>query len=210
MLVLYYAPGACSLVAHCALEEAGLTFETRRLDLMAGDQRTPEYLALNPKGRVPALVTPNGLLTESPAILSYIADLNPEAGVLPAAGFARAQALSHLCYFSSTVHGMGFAGAFRPARFTSDEAAFAGVKAKSLDDIAGRYLPELEGLVSGRAWVMDHFTAVDVYLVVFRRWSIRLGLSVDHLPALAAHAARVAARPACAAVIAREGVRLDG
>ena len=73
---LYYAPGACSFASHIALEEVGLRYDTVRLDLAAGDQRKPEYLKINPKGRVPALITDSGILTETPAILAYIAQVS--------------------------------------------------------------------------------------------------------------------------------------
>ncbi|MFM9981822.1 MAG: glutathione S-transferase N-terminal domain-containing protein, partial [Burkholderiales bacterium] len=79
MLKLFYSPGACSLASHIALEEAGAPYELMRLNFKADDQRKPEYLKVNPKGRVPALVTDRGTLTESPAILAYIAQTFPAA-----------------------------------------------------------------------------------------------------------------------------------
>jgi glutathione S-transferase len=83
MLTLFYAPTACSLASHIALEEAQADFEARRVDFAAGEQRSPDYLAINPKGRVPALVTPRGVLTETPAILAFIAQSFPEARLAP-------------------------------------------------------------------------------------------------------------------------------
>ena len=84
MFTLFYAPGACSLASHIALEEIGAPYEAHKLDLAAGDQAKAAYLAVNPRARVPALVTPGGALTESPAILRYLADLYPERALLPA------------------------------------------------------------------------------------------------------------------------------
>ena len=83
MLKLYYAAGTCALASHIALEEAGAEFETVRVDFRSNEQRKPEYLAINPKGRVPALVTEQGMLTETPALLIYIAQAFPRAGLAP-------------------------------------------------------------------------------------------------------------------------------
>src|SRR5215831_19359681 len=80
---LYYAPHTCALASHIALEEAGADYTTERLDFRAEAQRKPEYLAINPKGRVPALVTPRGILTETPALLIYIAQTFPQASLAP-------------------------------------------------------------------------------------------------------------------------------
>ena len=79
MLKLFYAPGACSLASHIALEEAGAAFTTHRIDFKAGEQRSADYLRVNPKGRVPALLTDKGVLTESPVILGYVAQSYPDA-----------------------------------------------------------------------------------------------------------------------------------
>ena len=79
MLKLYYAPGTCALASHIALEEAGAAYTAERLDFKSNQQNSPEYLAINPKGRVPALVTDSGVLTETPAMLAYIAQSFPKA-----------------------------------------------------------------------------------------------------------------------------------
>ena len=83
MLKLFYAVGSCALASHITLEEAGAEYETVRLDFAAGDQRKPEYLKVNPKGRVPALITDSGILTETPAILAYLAQVYPQAKLAP-------------------------------------------------------------------------------------------------------------------------------
>jgi glutathione S-transferase len=105
MLRLYFATGTCALATHIALEEAGAAYEAVRLDFAAQGQRTPEYLALNPKGRVPALVTESGTLTETPALLVYVAQSFPAAELAPLADpFALAQAQEFNSYLCSTVH----------------------------------------------------------------------------------------------------------
>src|SRR6185312_12997439 len=102
---LFYSNGSCSLASHITLEEAGAKFEAVRVDLRAGEQKKPEYLAINPKGKVPALVVDAGVITENPAIMSYVADTHPQAKLLAAPGdFARAKAQEWLAWCASTVH----------------------------------------------------------------------------------------------------------
>ena len=205
---LFYAPGACSLAAHIVLEEIGRPFEAVRLDLAAGDQRKPDYLALNPKGRVPLLVTDHGALTESVAILTHLALSAPEANLLPADAWARAQVLSALAWLSGTVHGQAFASIFRPARFTDDPAAQETVKAKGRGD-AIAHLATMDAMLAGKDWMGGTFSIVDPYFLILRRWAIRIGVDVTAHAHLAAHAERLAARPAAARVLAREGIRID-
>src|SRR6202047_2521160 len=105
MIKLYYAPHTCSLASHIALEEAGAEYSTGRIDFAANEQRTSEYLAINPKGRVPALVTDRGILTESPAMLAFIALSFPQARLAPFDDpFAFAQVQAFNSYLCSTVH----------------------------------------------------------------------------------------------------------
>jgi glutathione S-transferase len=206
---LFYAPGACSLAAHVALEEIGAPFEAVRLNLMEGDQRRPDFLAINPKGLAPALATPAGVLTESVAILVFLADANPGAHLLPADPWMRAQAISFLAWCSGTVHGVAFAGVFRPGRFAADEAVHPVIRASALEAVKG-HLAGIDQRLTGRDWVFDAFSVADLYPLIFRRWGARVGIDMVAYPALLAHADRLAQRPAVARVIAREGIKLDG
>jgi len=104
MYKLYYAPGTCALASHIALEEAGADYSATRLDFKANQQQSPDYLGINPKGRVPALVTDRGILTENPAILAYVAQSAPDKKLMPEDAFAFAQAQSFNSYLCSTVH----------------------------------------------------------------------------------------------------------
>src|ERR1700737_1843913 len=130
MFKLYVAPGTCALASHIALAEAGAPYTTVKLDFKANQQNSPEYLAINPKGRVPSLVTDRGILTETPAMLAYIAQSFPQSKLAPlddAFEFAKAQAFNS--YLSSSVHvapphkGRGY-------RWATDEASFADMKRK--------------------------------------------------------------------------------
>src|SRR5947208_15380562 len=105
MLKLYFAPGTCALASHIALAEAGADYTAERIDFKTNQQQSPEYLAINPKGRVPALVTDRGVLTENPAMLAYIAQTFPKAKLAPLDDpFAFAEVQSINSYLSSTVH----------------------------------------------------------------------------------------------------------
>ena len=123
MLTLYYAPGACSMASHIALGETGTPYERQIVNLAQGEQAKPEYLnGVNPHGKVPALKTDDGMLTENVAILTYLARSFPEAKLLPTDTIGLARALSHMAYLSNTVH-PAFTHIMRPGHFTSDESA---------------------------------------------------------------------------------------
>lgn len=205
---LFYAPGACSLAAHIVLEEVGRPFEAVRLDLAAGDQRKADYLALNPRGRVPLLITDQGSLRESVAILTYLAGLDPSKALLPADPWQRAQALSTLVWQSATVHGQAFASIFRAARFTDDAAAQATVTAKGRAD-AMLHLADMDAMLAGKEWFAGSFSIADPYFMILRRWAIRVGMDVTPFTALTAHAERLAARPSAQRAMEREGIRFD-
>src|SRR3984885_14927174 len=128
MMKLYYATGTCALASHIALEEAGAEYSTVKISFAANEQRSPEYLAINPKGRVPSLVTDRGILTETPAMLAYIAQSFPPAKLAPSDdpyAFAQAQAFNN--YLCATVH-VAHAHKARGARWATDEATFADMK----------------------------------------------------------------------------------
>src|SRR5262249_47926745 len=125
---LYYSPGACSLAPHIALEEAGARYELARVDLAANQQNSPEYLRVNPKARVPALVDGDFILTEAPAILRYIAACHPAAGLWPWDPREEARCAEWLNWLSSTIH-IAFAHVRRAARYATDPRAVEDVSA---------------------------------------------------------------------------------
>src|SRR5882724_8842950 len=130
MLKLFYSPGSCAVASHITLEEAGAQYETVRLDFPAGEQRKPEYLAINPKGRVPALATDRGVLTETPAILAFVAQSFPDARLAPLDDpFAFAEAQAFNSYLCSTVH-VAHAHKHRGYRWADDPAALAEMTRK--------------------------------------------------------------------------------
>ena len=205
---LYYAPGACSLASHIALEESGIPYDTERLILQDGDQRKPEYLKLNPRGRVPTLVVDGKALTENVAILTYVGGGYPNAGLWPKHTWEQAQAVSTMAWLADTVH-PSYGHIVRPARYAEGDDHQEAVKAKGKEVFEG-YLREIDGLLEGRKWIVGkHFTVVDPYLLVFYRWANRQGMPVKGLKHYTRHAQEVMGRPAVAKVMGVEGITLD-
>ena len=203
MLKLFYSPGACSLASHIALEEAGAPYELMRLNFKADDQRKPEYLKVNPKGRVPALVTDRGILTESPAILAYIAQTFPAAKLAPtdAFDFARAQAFnSYLC---STVH-VSHAHRVRGNRWVDDPAALKEMQRKVPETVGAAFALIENGMLEG-PWVMGQdYSICDGYLFTIAQWLEGDGVDLSKLPRVMEHRARMAERPAVKRALEQE------
>jgi glutathione S-transferase len=204
MLTLFYATGTCSLASHIALEDSGAAYEPKRLDFSAGDQRKPEFLAVNPKGRVPALVTDRGIITENPAILLYIAQTNPSANLAPLNDpFALAQLQAFNGYLSSTVH---VAHAHRPrgSRWADDDAALASMKKKVPQNMAECF-DIIENSYFKGPWVMGaDYSICDAYLFTIASWLEADGVDPKKFPKVLDHRNRMADRPAVKKVLARE------
>lgn len=207
---LYYAPGACSLAAHIVLEESGLPFEGRALDLARGDQRSAHYLAVNDRGRVPALVEDGWVLTECAAIMRHVARQVPAKELWPSGLREQAAADEWLGWLACNHH-VAYAHVRRAERYTDDETAFDGIRAKAADTY-GDLCTMTEVRLSHGGWAVgENYTAADAYLLVFWVWGRGPALKFDmagRFPAWTAHARRVAARPAVQAVLAREGLAL--
>lgn len=203
MLKLFYSPGACSLVPHIALEEAGADYEAVRVMLTQGEHLQPEYLAINPHARVPALVTEHGTITENVAILNYIADRFGAAGSVPRGDVYLAGKCNELlAWFSSTVH-ITFALIWRAGRFTDDESLHPAIQEHGRKILVGQF-EEIEALV-GDGWLVgDRFTAADSYALTFYRWGNRISLDMRPYPKWAALNARLLAEPAVQRTIENE------
>ena len=195
MLKLYYAPNTCAIASHIILEEAGAAYEAVRLDFARNDQKSDDYLKVNPKARVPALVTDHGVLTETPAILAYLAQIFPAAKLAPADpwNFARAQAInSYLC---STVH-VAHAHKARGLRWTDDAAAIEAMKKKVPQNMSECFALIEADMFTG-PWVMgEAYGVCDAYLFTIARWLEGDAVDIARFPKVNAHFQRMAARPA--------------
>jgi glutathione S-transferase len=206
MFTLFYAINTCALASHITLQEADADYETVRLDFGSNDQRKPEYLAINPKGRVPALVTDRGILTETPAILAFVAQNFPHSQLAPlddAFAFARVQAFnSYLC---STVH-VAHAHRMRGYRWVdpADTAAISAMQKKVPQTVAECFeLIEREMFVG--PWVMgDSYTICDPYLFTLAQWLQADGVDPRRCPKARDHGQRMLERPAVKIALAEE------
>lgn len=213
---LYYSPGACSLAAHIVLEEIGEPYEIELRSARNGEGTgAPDYLALNPKGRVPALTGVDGsaggasnLLTEAPAILVFLGRGHPAAGLLPADPAAEARCLEWLGWASVDLHGIGYGLLWRAHRFADDPALHGAAVAKGRDTIRVCY-DHIERILSdGRDWaVPGQYTIVDPYLLVFWLWGRSIGLDMKAgWPIWSRLTDKVLARPAVQRALQQEGL----
>ena len=208
MFKLYYAPGTCALATHIVLEEAGAPYEPVLVDFRTQTQRSPEYLAVNPKGRVPALVTEQGTLTETPALLCFVAQCFPAAELAPLSDpFALARVQEFNSYLCSTVH-VAHAHRMRGARWVDDAASIEAMKRKVSSNVTECFaLIELK-LLKG-PWVMgDQYTICDPYLFTIGSWIEDDGVDTTRVPRVIEHRARMLARPAVQRAIAAEGTHI--
>lgn len=210
-LKLFVAPGSCARVPTIALEEIGVAFDTELVRTAAGQQKTPEYLAINPKGKVPVLVIDGVPLSENVAILSWLNRTFPDAGLLPATTdtFEAAQQISDLAFFSGTVHPHVTRVAM-PMKFIADaELSFDIVRAQGIADI-NPVMAMINERLSDRAWWYgETWSIVDAYLF-WTWWRIGvIGYPQEAFPHLIDHAARIQQRPSVARAMAREAANIE-
>ncbi|HEX8240902.1 MAG TPA: glutathione binding-like protein [Allosphingosinicella sp.] len=205
MLRLFYSPGACSLVPHVALEEAGAEFEAVRTAIAEKAHKRPEYLAVNPRGLIPAIEADGRIVTENIAILAWVGHRWPKGGQLPLGDLpALARVFELLSYFATTVHHGGFGPIFRaraagierpPAELAADRERLRGLFA------------ELDGLLAAGPFLLgERYSLADPYPLTFRRWARRLELDVAEHRHWDEHARRMVERPAVRRALAREGL----
>jgi glutathione S-transferase len=204
MLRLFYAPNSCALASHIALVEAGADYETVRLDLDAGDQRKSDYLAVNPNGRVPALMTDGGILTETPAILAFVAQSYPQKRLAPLDDpFAFAQVQAFNSYLCSTLH-IAHAHRMRGYRWADDPAAIAEMQRKVPQSVSECYALVEHKMFKG-PWVMGAaYTICDPYLFTFAQWLEADGVDPARLPKVSEHRRRMSERAQVRKAIAEE------
>jgi glutathione S-transferase len=198
---LYYSPGACSLAPHIVAREAGLSLDLEKVDLANRTTASGRsFLEVNPKGYVPALQVQDGtVMTEVSALIQYLADQAPQAGLIPAAGTPeRYKVLEWIGFISTEIH-KGFGPLWNP---TTPDAVKQATKERLFQRFA-----YLDQQLDGRSYLTgERFTVADAYLFVVVNWTNFHGLSLGDYPNLAAFMERVAARPKVQEALQAEGL----
>lgn len=202
---LFYSPGACSLGIHVLLEEIGKPYEAQQTLLKEGAQFKPEFVALNPKSKVPTLQRDDGsVLTEFPAIAVWLARTNPEKKLLPTDPEGEARTLELMDFAVATMHMQGFSRIFRPVNFAPSEADAEKVAARG-KEIFGKGLDIVNKALDGKEYATGAFSIADAALFYVEFWWA--GRLKEHLPPnCAAHYGRMRARPAVGRVMQKEGL----
>lgn len=201
---LYHSPGACSLGIQVILEEIGKPFEVVRVSTRDGSNRKPEYLAVNPKAKVPALQRDDGsVLTEFPVIAWWLAKSNPMSNLIPIEFEAEARCLEWMDYLCGTVHPQAFTRQFRPGNFAKDSEDEPRVVARG-KELAEDYVALIEKQWKGGTWLLPSgYSVADAALFFIELWATgRGGMTLP--PKLAAHLAAMRERPAVQRALARD------
>jgi glutathione S-transferase len=202
---LYYSPGACSLGIHVLLEEIGKPYEVERVDLQKGQQYETGFTSINPKSKVPTLKRDDGsVLTEFPAIATWLARTNSGKALLPSDAEGEARALEAMDYVVSTMHMQGFSRMFRPMNFAPSEADHEKVKARGRE-IFEKGLNLMSQALEGKEYVAGKFSVADAALFYVEFWAA--GRMKMPLPKnCAAHYERMKSRPAVKRALEQEGL----
>ena len=205
---LFCISGTCSLAPHILLEEIGEPFTVKLLDRNASEQKSADYLAINPHGKVPALRVDDRVITENVAIQAYLADRFPELGLAPVEPVARAQWLSYLAWLAGTVHEY-FRRFRRSEQYSDDPAAHAGISAAGQANFI-KSLAQIDDRLASQEWICgDQFTTADIYTHVFHSWARLSDFPISHLTNLKRHGEAIMRRPSAQSAFKREGLSPD-
>lgn len=206
MLKLYYAAHSCALATHIVLEEVGADYSTVRIEFAKEQQKSAEFLKVNPKGRVPALVTDKGILTETPAMLVYVAQSFPASRLAPMDDpFAFAQLQSFNSYLCSHLH-VAHAHRMRGHRWVDadDAHSIAAMQRKVPESVGGAFELIERDMLKG-PWVMgDTYTICDPYLFTLAQWMEKDGVDLARVPRVVDHRRRMSERASVKKAIAEE------
>lgn len=209
---LYYSPGACSLAAHIVLREVGAEFDLERVPARNGPLEA-SYLAINPKGFVPALALDgeDRVLTELPAILVFLARRYSVAALLPSDPTMEARCHEWIAWLSGWVHAVGFALLWRPGRFSSDSRQHETLTKQGFEIVRNAFNDIERQFADGRNWaVPDAYSIADPFLLVLYRWGNRIGIPMaSSYPAWTQVSYRTAARPAVLEALKQEGISIE-
>jgi len=198
-------PGSCSTGIHILLEELDRPFEAYIVNLMAGDQNKPGYVAINPKSTIPTLVRDDGTaLTEFGAIAYWLARTHPKAKLLPGDPDGDALVIETMDYDVGTIHGQGFARIFTTANFTPNEADHEAVKARGRE-IVEKAFGIVDAMLAGKEYAAGSFSIADAALFYVEFWADKI--RIDLPPNCLAHYRRMLARPVVQRVLREEGYR---
>jgi glutathione S-transferase len=211
MYTLYYSPGSCSLVINCLLEELKVPFQMKKVDLEANEHNDAEFRKINPKGKVPALVTPNGVLTECVALVEYLCDKHDATGrLLGRQGtWERAKTVEQIATLATEVHPL-FNRFFHKDDFASQIEYQEAVKARGADKLHA-YFREQDARLVKPYWSGGHaMTVSDLYFMVMARWGRWLDPPANEMKNIRPFYERIVARPAVARAFAKEGIKAFG
>lgn len=204
MIHFYGSVGSCAFGTLVLLEEAGADYTAHVLDFAKKEQYTPEFRAVNPKGKVPAITRPDGsLLTEYQAIAFWIADAHPGSGLLPADAEGRLRVMELMDFMVASVHMRGFTFVLAPSKFSASEAVQAELVTHGRAQIAIGF-DQVAETMGGRDWLLGDYTVADSVLFYMTRWALLKGVPMPE--SIAAHHNRMLVRPAVQRAIAAYGI----
>lgn len=210
MYTLHYSPGSCSLIIHALLEELGVPFELKRVDVAAGEHRGAEFRKLNPRGKVPALATTEGVLTECVAIVQFLCDRHDAEGkwLAKPGTWRRAKTLEQIATLATEVHPL-FNRFFHQDDFSGEKEVQDAVKAHGTERLLAYFRGE-DATLTGPHWSGDTLTAADLYFMVMARWGRWLDPSAIRMKNIEPWFTRMTSRPAVARALEREGLKAFG
>jgi glutathione S-transferase len=209
MYTLYYSPGSCSLVVNALMRELDIPFELKRVDIEGGEHRGAEYRKVNPKGKVPALIAPEGTLTECVAIVEFLCDKHGGGALLAAPGtWQRAKTLEQVATLATEVHPL-FNRYFHQDDFSDAKDVQDAVKARGNDKLLA-WFREQDAALTGPYWSGEFLTAADIYFMVIARWGRWLTPAANEMRNIRPFYERMIARPAVARAFASEGIKAFG
>ena len=186
MFIFYYAKSSAAYAPHILLEETGLKYKAVRIDFQTKEQQSPAYLKINPKGRVPALITEKGILTETPAMLAYLAQIAPDQNLAPTDPFEFAIAQAFNSYMASTVH-VAHAHKHRGARWADDPLVYEAMRAKVNANMTECAHMIEEHYLKGPFVLGDRFSFCDPYMALVTRWFWDDGVDLDQFVKIKEH-----------------------
>jgi glutathione S-transferase len=195
MFTLYYMSGTCALASHIALIDADAPYQLARVDFAKNEQKSADYIAVNPKARVPALATPSGILTETPAILAFIAQSFPDSRLAPLDDvFAFAQLQAFNAYLCATVH-VAHAHRGRGYRWADEPSSFEDMKRKVPKSVGACFELVETGMLRGPFVMGEAYSIADAYLFTLSQWLEGDGVDLSRIPRVVEHRARMRERP---------------